>query len=106
MTGASQVKVDIGIKMSQYQEEETIKSVWTTFEDSELNSLHFPQSLSIIGWGEAAKANPFEHLLLTVNKENYKDQNVDKYFAKEVQATLPLTFYIYIFDKIDSRYHK
>ena len=49
MTGASQVKVDIGIKMSQYQEEETIKSVWTTFEDSELNSLHFPQSLSIIG---------------------------------------------------------
>ena len=37
---------------------------------------------------------------------NYNNQNVDKYFAKEVQATLPLTFYIYIFDEIDSQYHK
>ena len=34
------------------------------------------------------------------------NQSVDKYLAKEVQATLPLTFYIYIFDEIDSRYHK
>ena len=34
------------------------------------------------------------------------NQSVDKSFAKEVQATLPLTFYIYIFDEIDSRYHK
>ena len=29
-----------------------------------------------------------------------------KIIAKEVQATLPLTFYRYIFDEIDSQYHK
>ena len=27
------------------------------------------------------------------------NKSVDKSFAKEVQATLPLTFYIYIFDE-------
>ena len=41
------------------------------------------------------------------DKEKRNNQSVDKYFAKEVQATLPLTFYRYIFDKIDSQetYH-
>ena len=37
---------------------------------------------------------------------NTENRMLTNTIAKEVQATLPLTFYRYIFDEIDSQYHK